>query len=269
MPALKLLSSERPLVIGHRGYCKFAPENTLPSFQMAIEAGVDLVELDCRCSKDGVCMVIHDPELDRTTNARRLWKQKHIKVTARTALEMQILDAGSWFDHKFADARVPLLTEALDTIHPASIALIEQKAGNAADQVRLLRERHLINKVVVQSFDWKFLREFHQLAPEQVLGALGPPKVLASGRKPARIPFRRLNKAWLREAHKTGARIVVWNQQVSKGAVHIAHQQHLKVWVYTVNTQRRAKRLLNMKVDGLITDNPSLIWRTIALLDRR
>src|SRR2546423_4991809 len=97
LPALKLIASARPLVIGHRGYCQFAPENTLPSFKLAIEAGADLIELDFRKSKDGVLIVIHDAELDRTTNARRRWRKRRIKVEMRTALEIQSLDAGSWF----------------------------------------------------------------------------------------------------------------------------------------------------------------------------
>jgi len=264
LPAVKLLGSHRPLVIGHRGYCQFAPENTLPSFELAMAAGADLVELDYSQSKDGVLVVIHDQELNRTTDARRRWRNRHNKVDSKTALEIQSLDAGRWFDHNFAGTRVPVLAEALETIQKRSIALIEHKAGNAAGLFELLRERKLINKVVLQSFDWAFLQSFHQLAPEQVLGALGPPKILCSGRKPAGF-FRRLNGAWMHELQKTGAKIAVWNQAVSKKAIQLANQRGLKVWVYTINTQRRANRLLKMGVDGIISDNPSLIWRTIAL----
>jgi glycerophosphoryl diester phosphodiesterase len=263
-PAWKLLANHRPLVIGHRGYCQFAPENTLPSFELALKAGVDLVELDCRQTSDGVFVVIHDPELNRTTDARRQWKRRHNRVDSRTALEIKTLDGGRWFNAKFAGTGVPLLTEALDLIQKHSLTLIEHKAGEAGDLVRLLRERHLINRVIVQSFDWHFLRIFHQFAPEQVLGALGPAKVLVNGRKPTRI-FRRLSTSWIRELQKTGARLAVWSQQVSPRSIALAHRHHLKVWVYTVNTQRRANRLLNFGVDGLITDNPALIWRTLAL----
>ena len=60
LPALKLVASQRPLVIAHRGYCQFAPENTLPSFKLAMAAGADLVELDYYHSKDGKLVVIHD-----------------------------------------------------------------------------------------------------------------------------------------------------------------------------------------------------------------
>jgi glycerophosphoryl diester phosphodiesterase len=263
-PAVKLLANHRPVVVGHRGYSQFAPENTLPSFELALAAGADLVELDCRQTKDGVLVVIHDPFFDRTTNSRQLWRRRRIKVESKTALEIRDLDAGNWFAPKFGGTKVPLLADALSLIVKRSTALIERKGGDAEHLVKLLRERHLINRVVVQSFDWAFLRAFHALAPEQVLGALGPPRVLSSGRKPAAL-FRRLHLGWLRELEKTGARIAVWNQQVSKRAIGLAHHRGLAVWVYTVNTQRRAERLLRMGVDGLITDNPALIWRTLAL----
>src|SRR6185436_15863255 len=98
LPALRLLASSRPLVIGHRGYCQFAPENTLPSFKMALAAGADLVELDYYHTKDGQLIVMHDADLDRTTDATNHWQQQHVSVHSKTAAEIQTLDAGSWFD---------------------------------------------------------------------------------------------------------------------------------------------------------------------------
>ena len=263
-PALKLLANKRPLVIGHRGFSQFAPENTLASFGLAMAAAVDLVELDCHQSKDGVLLVIHDPFLDRTTDARHRWRRRRIRVHSHTAHEICSLDAGSWFGPSFRGAKVPLLAEALDFIVKASTPLIECKAVAAVDLVNLLREKHLINRVIVQSFDWAFLRTVHALAPEQILGALGPPRLLSNGRRPAAL-FRRLNLPRLRELENSGARLAVWNPKVSRPVVSLAHERGLKVWVYTVNTQRRANRLLRMGVDGLITDNPAVLWRTLAL----
>jgi glycerophosphoryl diester phosphodiesterase len=264
LPALKLVASQRPLVIGHRGYCQFAPENTLPSFKLAMAAGADLVELDYYHSKDGKLVVIHDHELDRTTDATNRWAQKKIKVETKTAAEIQRLDAGSWFDPKYAGTRIPLLAEALDTIQEGAVTLIERKAGAPADCINLLREKGLINRVVVQSFDWEYLRAFHEQEPEQVLGALGPPERLADGQKPSGIP-KELNAAWLDELQKTGAKVAVWSQKVSREAVQLAHQRGLKVWVYTINDPAQANELLDMGVDGIITNNTSLIWKTIAL----
>jgi glycerophosphoryl diester phosphodiesterase len=262
--ALKLIGSHRPLVIGHRGYCEFAPENTLPSFKLALEAGADLVELDCRQSHDGTLVVIHDAELDRTTDAKLRWGGRHIKVGTRTAAEIQSLDAGSWFDKKYAGTSVPLLSEALDLIQKHGVTLLERKGGDLAACLALLRSKNLINKVVVQSFDWAFLREFHHREPAQLLAALGPPAVLPHGpRRP--VLFRGLNGGWLKRIEKTGARVVVWNKQVSSRAVRLAHQRGLKVWVYTINETRLAERLLARGVDGLITNNVGLIWKVLAV----
>ncbi len=263
LPALNLVSSQRPLVIGHRGYCQFAPENTLPSFKLAMAAGADLVELDYYHTKDGKLIVMHDGELDRTTDATNRWGEQHIKISSKTAAEIQSLDAGSWFDPKYAGTKVPLLSEALDTIEQGSVTLIERKGGDPVTCISLLRGKDLINKVVVQSFDWQYLREFHQQEPDQVLGALGPASQLSDGKKPAGIP-KELSAQWLDDLQKTGAKVAVWSDKVSKEAVQLAHQRGLKVWVYTINDVTEANKLLDMGVDGIITNNTSLIWKAIA-----
>jgi len=263
LPAINLITAKRPLVIGHRGYCQFAPENTLPSFKLAMSAGADLVELDYYHTKDGQLIVMHDADLDRTTDATNRWGGRKIKVETKTAAEIQTLDAGSWFDSKYAGTKVPLLNEALDTIQNGSVTLIERKAGDPASCVKLLTGRRLINRVVVQAFDWEYLRGFHELQPDQVLGALGPPSKLPNGKKPA--GDKELSAAWLDELEKTGAKAAVWNNKVSKAAVDLAHQRGLKVWVYTINDPVEANHLLDMGVDGIITNNTGLIWRAIAL----
>lgn len=264
LPALKLVASRRPLVIGHRGYCQFAPENTLPSFKLAMAAGADLVELDYHQTRDGQLIVIHDGELDRTTDATNRWGGQHIKVSTKTAAEIQSLDAGSWFDAKFAGTKIPLLSEALETIQNGGVTLIERKGSQPEACIKLLRSKDLLNKVVVQSFYWDYLVNYHRQEPQQVLGALGPASALIDGTKPEDIP-KELSARWLDELEKTGAKVVVWSKEVSKEAVTLAHQRGFKVWVYTVNDAELANQLLDMGVDGLITNNTSLIWRTIAL----
>jgi glycerophosphoryl diester phosphodiesterase len=262
--AMGLLESKRPLVIGHRGYCQFAPENTLPSFSMAVAAGADLVELDYHHTKDGKLIVMHDAELDRTTDATNRWHERHIKVLNKTAAEIQTLDAGKQFDPKYAGTKAPLLSEALDTIQKGSVTLIERKVGDAAACIRLLKEKDLINKVVVQAFDWSYLKDFHQQEPSQILGALGPPNKLSDGSKPTGIN-KALNNQWLDDLVKAGASVAVWNDKVSKEVVAEAHKRGLKVWCYTINDSDLANRLLDIGVDGIISNNTSLIWRTVAL----
>lgn len=262
-PAEKLLNSKRPLVIAHRGYSILAPENTLPAFERALAAGADLVELDYHHSSDGVPMVLHDYTLDRTTDATNRWGGKAIKILDRPSSELRRLEAGLWFKPPHPGARVITLNEALDVIQKSGVTLIERKAGDAATCVELLKQRDLINRVVVQAFDWEYLRDFHKREPRQVLGALGPPstrdgKKLTSEEKGMNIP-------WIEEAKATGARAIVWNKQVDAASVKAAHERGLKVWVYTINDEAVARQLLEVGVDGIITDNPGLLWKVLAI----
>ena len=264
---MKRLASTRPLVIGHRGFCQAAPENTLPSFALAVAAGADLVEFDVRQSKDREWVVIHDDKLDRTTNANKRWRARRIPVASKSAAEIQSLDAGSWFDPKFAGTTVPLLAETLAELPKESLALIEQKGGHGPDLIKFLQHHSCRSRVIVQSFDWEFLRVFHEEDHRQILAALGPGRRLPNGDRPLGIS-RKLNRAWLNQAHKTGAKIIVWSRKISRGAVRLAHERGLQVWVYTVNDVRLARRLLRAGVDGLITDNPQLI-RSVQIDDFR
>ncbi|HLX70258.1 MAG TPA: glycerophosphodiester phosphodiesterase family protein [Verrucomicrobiae bacterium] len=262
LTAEKLIGLNYPLVIGHRGYCAIAPENTLPSFQLALTAGADLVELDYQHSKDGVPVVIHDHILDRTTDARKKWRCRRVKVSRTTAAEIQTLDAGTWFDSEYKGAKVPLLVEALDLICGSGrVALVERKSGDAATLAKLLRERNLLSQVVVIAFDWKFLRQLHELEPALILGALGPPVRLSNGRRPTRI--RRGLAVRLNDLMKTGAKLAVWNHRVSRRAVQKAHRRGLRVWVYTINGVRQAQQLVARGVSGIITNDVNVIGKAL------
>jgi len=261
-PVDRILSNKQTLVIAHRGFSRLAPENTVPAFELAKAARADLVEFDVQLSRDGELVVVHDHELDRTTDATRCWRRRHNRVDARTVAEIRSLDAGTWFHRRFAGVKIPLFSEALAQIRGTSVPLIECKGGSATAYLSFLRETNLINEVVVQSFDWDFLRILHEAEPRLVLGALGPARLLAGGKKPFGIS-RKLNAAWLRQAEKTGARIIVWNRKVSKGAVRIAHGSGLKVWIYTINDLGLARHLIGAGVDGLITNDPILIRKAI------
>lgn len=262
-PAEKLLLAGRPLVIGHRGYSQIAPENTLPSFKLAKSAGADLVELDYHHTKDGELIVIHDGTLDRTTDAVAKWGGSKISVESKTLAELKTLDAGKWFAPQFAGTRLPTLAEALELIQAGNVTLIERKGGDAAACVKLLTERQLINQVIVHSFDWKYLADFHQQEPRQVLSALGPWSSRDGKKLTDEEKF--LSESWVDDALKSGVRAIGWSNKVTKEAVAYAHQKQLKVFIYTIDDPAEANRLLDLGVDGIITNNTSLIWRAIAL----
>jgi glycerophosphoryl diester phosphodiesterase len=251
-PAQKLIGAERVLVIAHRGNSSVAPENTLPAFQSAIDAKADLVELDYFHSADGVPVVIHDELLDRTTNAEALFGKRELEVGGLPLADLQKLDAGSWFDEKFAGTKLPTLAQSLDLIQAGSTTLIERKGGDAKTLVKLLEEMKLTERVVVQAFDWEFVAECRQLSPKLALGTL-------SG-KPA-------SEEQIRAAAATGADLIVWNhEKISQEQINLIHKLGKKAWVYTVDDPARARWLLAAGIDGIITNKPAEMR---ALRERR
>lgn len=103
---MNLTKLPQPLFVGHRGYPARFPENTLASFEGAMQAGCDMIELDVTLTRDRQMVVIRDDTLDRTTSGRGA-------VRAHTLAAITRLDAGSWFDSRFASERVPELWEVI------------------------------------------------------------------------------------------------------------------------------------------------------------
>lgn len=231
------------VLIAHRGFSAQAPENTLPAFRLAVEADVDLVEFDYVQTKDGVPIVIHDKTLDRTTNIAR--EVEPTPVASLTVDALRGLDAGTWFDPEYAGTRLPTVAEALAAIHPGATPLIERKAGDAATLVALLEEQRLLHDVVVQAFDWDFLTACRRLAPELPLAALGS-KALTQARLDRCAALKVLAVGWR-------------HRDLTADAVAAAHRIPVQVWAYTVNDVPRARELIAMGVDGVITDDPEAI----------
>ena len=123
----------KKLNVAHRGASAYAPEHTLAAYRLAIEQGADFVEQDLAVTKDGVLICLHDPSLERTTDVETKFPTRFTEVAIEgktrkawlandfTLAEIKTLDAGSWFDPKFAGERVPTFDEA--------VALIRGKAG--------------------------------------------------------------------------------------------------------------------------------------------
>lgn len=238
-----LITTPRLMVIAHRGNSSVAPENTLPAFQSALDAKADLVELDYYHSSDGVPVVIHDKILDRTTNAEDVLGQQKLLVDGLPLAELRKLDVGTWFDDKFAGTKMPTLVESLDLIQTSSVTLIERKAGDAATLVKLLEEKKLTDRVVVQAFDWNFVAECRKLSPRLALGTL-------SG-KPA-------NPDQIKAAAETGADIIVWDhEKIGRREIAQIHQLGKMAWAYTIDDPQRAKQLIAAGLDGIITNKPA------------
>jgi glycerophosphoryl diester phosphodiesterase len=258
-----LMSLDRPLVIAHRGYKMAAPENTIPAFEAAILAHADLVELDYYHSSDGVPFVIHDSNFSRTTNATKALGSEIVGSTRLSLAELKELDAGSWFSPLYAGTKLPTLAESLDVIQPGAVTLIERKQGDAQTVIDLLNEKEMLNDVIIQAFDWSYLADCRKIDSTVVLGALGPPGALNGRRLEAHEKF--LNDEFLDMIEAAGANVVAWNRQVTPESVKKAHDRGLRVWVYTINDVDTAVNLLDMGVDGIISDNTPMVWKAIAI----
>ncbi len=238
-----------PLVIAHRGDSAAYPENTLPAFASAVKAGADLVELDFYRSADDVLVVFHDKTLKRTTNALQLLGGD-APIGDLSLAAIKKLDAGAWKNARFRGTRIPTLAEALQTIQAGAITLIEHKQGSAAACIALLREKKLLQNVVVQSFDWRFLADCHKLEPQLVLGALGGKELTAKH---------------LDDIQTAGASVVGWrHSDISPREIQQIHERGLQAWVFTVNDPLRAVELARAGIDGVISDKPALMLQTLA-----
>ena len=126
----------KPTVIAHRGFSAVAPENTLPAFQQAIDAGADMIELDIRLTTDKQFVVIHDATLERTTTGCGI-------VENHSLSELQRLDAGAWFGRGFSGTVLPSLDEALSLCQNRILVNVEVKT-ELQDDLSLTRLADLV-----------------------------------------------------------------------------------------------------------------------------
>lgn len=254
---MKLLDVDDPqlvYVVAHRGFSGKAPENTLAAFRMALEVGVDMLELDVRLSKDNAVVVIHDQWVDRTTNGRG-------HVQDMTLEELKSLDAGSWFGKKFAGESIPTLQEVLSILDDRTYVNIEVKSDTPSSERGLQLEtrcleiiaRNLMEKrVLFSSFDHHIIKQMKQLSPATPFGVIY--NVLKDlGKTPA----------WL--ARRAAAEVFICGKnQITKRMVRNAHDRNVKVGVYTVNTAREVERMLRYRVDAIISNFPDVVLRVLG-----
>ncbi|MGX2997870.1 glycerophosphodiester phosphodiesterase [Streptomyces sp. JNUCC 64] len=253
-------------VIAHRGASARAPENTLAAVDLADRLGAEWVENDVQRTKDGVLVVIHDTDLKRTTNAEQVFPRRSPwKVADFTAAEISRLDAGSWKSARYAGARVPTLRDYLRRVEANGQKLLmeikapERYPGIEGDVLRVLREerwlnqRHLRNRLVIQSFSTETLRVLHGARPDVRTGYLGTPP-------PAALPW------YARFTDQINPK----SSTVSAGYVAIVkslggpHGRRLELNVWTVDEERDARRAARNGVDGIITNAPDVIDRALG-----
>lgn len=150
---------------------RYAPENTLASFERAVGMGADLIELDVHLSADNQVVVIHDETVDRTTTSSG-------DVAMLSLAELRTLDAGGWYAAAFSGQRIPTLDEVLAWARGRTRVAIEIKSGGHAQPgieeklVDLLAQHQMIEDVVVISFDHPTVARVKGLCPDVAIGLL-------------------------------------------------------------------------------------------------
>lgn len=234
-----------PLVIAHRGFSWIAPENTLAAYRLAMEAGAEMAECDVWLSADGVPVLLHDRDLERTTGVAG-------PVTERTVAELKQLDAGSWKSEEYAGERIPTLVETLRLVKGRMRLVIEIKpSGMEQEVVDAIAEAGVAPEdVMIFSFRHDVVDRIARIEP------LLPTTWLVGD-------FPEDEEGWpevIRQALRARVSALgLSRRNVPAGFVHLAHQVGLPVFVWTVNEEEEMRRLIDLGVDAIITDRPDVL----------
>ncbi len=227
------IGKKRIIKIAHRGASAYEPENTLRAFEEAIRLGADMIELDVRLSKDRELVVIHDNRLERTTNGFGF-------VGDKTLAELKTLDAGR-------GEKIPTLREVLNTTKGRTRLVIELKEeGTEEPALDLIRESGSADEVIVVSFSPVILREVKELSGANISIKTGA------------IYFMSANPIRMAKESSADA-IAPYHHFVTKRLVKEAHKNNLIVIPWTVDSKSRAQKLIEMGVDGIVSNRPDLI----------
>lgn len=231
------------LVFAHRGASGYAPENTLPAFELAAEMGADGAEFDVQITADGKLIVHHDRELGRTEAASgRLRAWQHADLRA--------LDVGAWFDARYAGTRMPTPEEIVVAVGDRLLLNFElvndgyRLDGVEDAVVRLFQRLNLFERAMVSSFNPRILWAVRRLEPRIAVGALW------DGFSP-----RHLRAGWWRSLLQAEALHPSYDLVTSEFIAH-AHARGQRVHTWTVNDPAEARRLTEFGVDMLMGDYP-------------
>jgi glycerophosphoryl diester phosphodiesterase len=213
------------LSLGHRGAAELT-ENTIPSFEKAIEQGADGIELDVRRTADEQLVVVHPPVVGRHA------------VQSSTYEQVRKLRKGF---------EVPLLKDVLVQFGKKAILDIEFKTpGFEAEAIELIHKHGNPAKTIITAFDTGTLTKVHDLSPELELGYIYNRTQDEESRHNAPIDY-----------------VIPQFKLASRELISEVHEEELKVLAWTVNEESEMKRLLDLGVDGIITDYPAKLAKVL------
>ncbi len=231
------------IIYAHRGASKLAPENTMPAFELAYKHGADGIETDVQLTKDNIPILIHDEQLNRTTNGNGFVKDI-------TYEELKQLDAGSWKSYHYKDTKIPTLDDLL--------------AWNQDKQLKLNIElkNNIISYQGLEDIVCQKLGEYN-MAEQTVISSFNHDSITRINDKKINIDYAlltgRRNKALIPYSKKIKAKgIHISYRLLSNRLVALANDNKLYVAVYTVNSSIAINKAIHLGCHALFTDIPKL-----------
>lgn len=246
--------------VAHRGGGMAAPEATLAAFAAAVAGGADVLEMDVHLTADGALVVIHDGSVDRTTDGSGSVAGMSLAELRELNAGHRFRDAGGGFPYRGNPVRVPTLAEVFAE-HPGHRFMVEMKAADAAEPLcEEIRAAGLGERTLAAAIGQDALDRFRRACPEVATGA--------SFREA--VWFLLLSFAGLGEFFETPANALLVSEAagplpvVTPRFLRAARRAGLPVFVWTVNRPETMARLLDLGVDGILTDDPPALARLLA-----
>jgi glycerophosphoryl diester phosphodiesterase len=254
---------QRPQVMAHRGGKGLWPENTLYAFEQAVVMGVDVLEMDVHSTADGVLVVMHDDTVDRTTDGTG-------PLLSFTLDELKALDAGyNWspddggtFPYRGQSITVPTVEEVFAAFPttPLNIEIKQAEPSITKPFCQLIRDYGMVDKVLVASFHQETMNEFRLECPEVAT---------AAGEREVTVLFV-LSKIYLDATYSPASQAVQVPEY--RSGLHVlttrfidaAHDRNLQVHAWTIDDVDDMQRLIDLGVDGIITDYPDRLMDLIG-----
>ncbi len=246
-----------PIAFAHRGGTSVAPENTLPAFVHAVGLGYRYLETDVHLSADGALVAFHDTDLTRTCGIDR-------RIADLTVEQLAEIRVGG-------EAEIPLMSDLFERF-PTTRFNIDCKSDAAVGPLsRLIRDHDALDRVCIGSFSHDRLTRMRRELGSGLLTCASPPEVAAlrfTGRIPARLGrgVQRVAQVPLRYGRRAGGRRGL--TVVTPGFVRAAHRHGVPVHVWTINEADQMHRLLDLGVDGMMTDRPEILRDVLRARDQ-
>lgn len=257
-------NAPRTMVIAHQGGDGLWPSNTLFAFEHAAELGVDVLEMDIHMTKDGALVVSHDETVDRLTDGEGLIKEKSLTEVQSfdAAYDWSPLDDGAEYPYRGQGIIIPTLESVFERFpeYRMNIEIKQAEPSIAKPFCGLIRKHGMGDRVLVASFNDEALVEFRETCPE----------VATSGSRGQIKPFIYMHLAFLGRLYPpnfSAVQLPIEDSGITlltSRFVKVAHARGLLVDAWTIDDSDEMRMLIDIGVDGIITDRPDLLMEVLG-----